>query len=65
MTDEPLTVIAESYRTLADTQRLLAHTQVQMARTQHFTHLLLAFALVELGLSLLGMGWLVWWHMAH
>jgi hypothetical protein len=50
MDRDPLTIIAESYRVSAQTHLLVARTQM--------------FAMVLLGLSLLGTGLLLWQHLA-
>jgi uncharacterized membrane protein YqjE len=79
MPHDPLDVIAESYRgihestqviaqattRMVETQQILAQTQLRMEATHRFGLWLQAVALTLLGCSLLGIGVLVWQHMAH
>jgi len=60
MAQDPLAVIAESYRLTAETQQILAQTQLRMEGTQrHLARLTLVAALPSVfGLVLLG--WVVW-----
>jgi hypothetical protein len=74
MDQDPVARIAESYKTLADTQQILADTQRQVhqsvlrseetqrlaLQTQRGLAWLQGIALVMVGLSLLGTGFLVW-----
>jgi hypothetical protein len=60
MAEDPLDIIATSYKTLADTQQILAETQRHLAQTQRGLAWVQGIALGLLGLCLLGIGILVW-----
>jgi hypothetical protein len=60
MPDDPLDIIAASYKTLADTQRTLAQTQHAIVDTQHLIARLTWWAMVPSVLGLLILGWLAW-----
>jgi cell division septal protein FtsQ len=72
MPPDPLDVIAESYRGIHESTQVIAQatlqmkdTQVRLEETHRLALRLQAFALTLLGLSLLGVGVLVWQHDAY
>ena len=72
MANEPLDVIAESYRLTAETQQFLAQSQARVEKTQQYIAQtqrlglkIQAFACVMIGASLLFLGYVVWQHLAQ
>jgi hypothetical protein len=72
MDQDPLARIADSYKTIAETQQILAQTNARIEVTQHLAlrTLRLGFwlqggALTMIGLSLVGLGVLLWLGFSH
>lgn len=64
MPNDPLDVIAESYRGIHESTQVIAQAITRMEATQRVGLRLQGFALALLGLSLLGTGVLIWQHLA-
>jgi len=72
MANDPLDVIAESYRLTAETQQFLAQSQARVEKTQQYIAQtqrlgpkIQAFACVMIGASLLFLGYIIWQELAH